>query len=330
MNILAFLPAYVGHGHNAGAELTMHELLYALRKRGHSITVLLSQPIPDNNPYVIDGVKVQTYSSRKDLIRCADEFDLLISHLGCAEQAALTAEIRGMPMVHLIHNDHVSAFQAVEAKCDLAIFNSDWIAKRFDYLRAKKVTLHPPVNPRTYGGERGKSVTLINLWRNKGPELFYEMAKRFPDVPFLGIKGGYNEQIVEDLPNVTILENQEDIRVAYRQTKLLLMPSAYESYGRVGVEAAASGIPTVSSGTVGLLEALGEHATVPAPSVTVPGAEPRAWTSEDFDAWEAAIKKILTPAGYGKASKAALARSAEVWQQTEAELEEFCLAIERL
>lgn len=331
MDILAFLPAYVGYDHNAGAELTMHEMLVALRLRGHRVTVLLSRPIPDNMPYVIDGIKVQTYASKKDLIFHASECDLIISHLECAERAAYVARAKKKPIVQLIHNDHFTTYQGLEAGCDLAVFNSHQMAERYKAYRTPSCVLHPPVRPSVYGGDRGKMVTLVNLWRNKGAALFYALAKRNPDIQFLGVKGGYEEQIVEELPNVSILENTGDIRTAYRQTKVVLVPSAYESYGRVPLEAAASGIPAIVSPTPGLKEALGDGATfVDAPQVDVPGAKPAEWTEAQIDAWDKALKKVLTPAGYGKASKKALARSQEVWLQTETELTAFCERVERL
>lgn len=331
MDILAYLPAYVGYDHNAGAELTMHEMLVALRLRGHRVTVLLSQPIPDNSPYVIDGIKVQTYASKHDLVHNAYENDLIISHLACAERAAFVAEARKIPIVQLIHNDHWSTFQGLEAGCDLVVYNSDQIADKYSSYSTPSIVLHPPVRPSVYGGDRGKKVTLVNLWRNKGAALFYELAKRNPNIEFLGVKGGYETQIVEELPNVTIMENTGDIRTAYRQTKVVLVPSAYESYGRVALEAAASGIPAIVSPTPGLKEALGSGATfVDAPSVDIPGSKPEEWTETQIDAWDKALKKVLTPAGYGKASKAALARSQEVWLQTETELTTFVEKVEGL
>jgi hypothetical protein len=48
----------------------------------------------------------------------------------------------------------------------------------------------------------------------------------------------------------------------FRKTKVLLMPSEYESYGRVGIEAACAGIPTVAHPTLGLQEAFGPTAGI--------------------------------------------------------------------
>src|SRR5262245_26869051 len=104
MRILAYLPQYVGYDHNAGVELTMHEMLFALRMRGHSIQVQLSDRAPVDGPYVIDGIKVQPYGSKNDLVLQSLNADLIISHLHPAERASLVAGMRGLPSVQYIHN----------------------------------------------------------------------------------------------------------------------------------------------------------------------------------------------------------------------------------
>lgn len=330
MNILAYVPEYVGYDHNAGAELTMHELLYALRLRGHHVTVLLSGPTAVEGPYVIDGIKVQPHAGKRDINYMARDFDVIISHLHAAERATLVANLYGIKNVQYVHNSHISTHVALSADPTLAVFNTTWLKDAMAH-QGRQLVVHPAVRPESYKTTRGKAVTLINLWRNKGVALFYELARRNPDIDFLGVTGGYETQQIEDLPNVTILPNQEDIREAYKLTKVLLVPSAYESYGRVALEAAATGIPALASATPGLLEALGPAGTfIDSPQTSIPGGDPGPWTDEQFDLWDAALKKMLTPASFGKKAKAALDRSAEVWEETEAELAAFCDTIERL
>ena len=53
----------------------------------------------------------------------------------------------------------------------------------------------------------------------------------------------------------------------YARTRLLLMPSRSESFGRVGLEAAASGIPTIASPVEGVPEVLGDCALFLHPAV---------------------------------------------------------------
>jgi len=340
LNVIAYIHAYVGTGRNAGAELTMHEMLFALRQAGHKITVLLSEPIEPNLPFAIDGIKVQPYASRKDPNLWMPQFDISVSHLGCAERAALISKDKGIKNVQVVHNTHQLTYDSLRAHCDLAVFNTDWVSDDCKVPVRNRMVLRPPVRPASYVIERGKqAVTLINMTEPKGARVFYELARRFPDVPFIGVKGGYGEQMLpgtaswaEALPNITILPNHHDVREVYAQTKVILMPSGYESFGRVAVEAAASGIPSIVSRTPGLMEALGDAGTYADSPMTMKTGEipDDPWTLAMFDDWEAKLKVLLTGRGYGAASKAAKERSEFLWTQTERELEEFVIRTENL
>lgn len=333
LNIIAYIHAYVGTGRNAGAELTMHEMLFALRQAGHSITVLLSEPITPNLPFAIDGIKVQPYASRKDPNLWIPQADVAISHLGCAERTALLCEQKGVKNVQVVHNTHKLTYDSLRAHCDLAVFNTQWVSDDCDVKVRNRMILRPPVRPGSYVVERGRqAVTMINLTEAKGVRVFYELARRFPDVPFIGVRGGYGDQIIEDLPNVTIMPNQHDVREVYKQTKIVLMPSGYESYGRVAVEAAASGIPSIVSKTPGLMEAMGDAGIyADSPQTMNTGEIPEEpWTEAMFDDWEAKLRVLLTGRGYGAASKAVKERSEFLWNQTQKELEEFVIRTENL
>lgn len=66
----------------------------------------------------------------------------------------------------------------------------------------------------------------------------------------------------------------------WSRTKVLLIPSNYETYGMVGVEAIASGIPTIAHPTDGLCESLGDAGWF----------IPR----DDVDEWQRVIELLLT------------------------------------
>jgi len=160
----------------------------------------------------------------------------------------------------------------------------------------------------------GEKVTLVNLNESKGAHVFYALAERMPDIRFLGVIGAYGEQTVRDLPNVEIRPHGTDMRAVYGSTRLLLMPSSYESWGRVGVEAMCSGIPVIAHPTPGLLEALGDAGTF--------------CDRDDLDSWEVAVRRLLEGRRWVSASRRATARAAQL--DPAEDLNAWCGAIESL
>jgi glycosyltransferase involved in cell wall biosynthesis len=84
-----------------------------------------------------------------------------------------------------------------------------------------------------------------------------KLAKIFPDKKFLGVKGSYDKQITDQPENVEVIPNTPNILEVYKKTRVLLMPSQYESWGMTATEAMCSGIPVVCTPTPGLSENCG-------------------------------------------------------------------------
>lgn len=199
----------------------------------------------------------------------------------------------------------------------IAELQKDWTYRNLPELNlwpGPSIVVHPVVEPERYRCEHGDAVTLVNPTATKGSVTFYELAQRFPERQFITAQGGYNyqvscpskdsprvtspierrhhvfyndkgeEQNCYGLPNVTHLRRDPDIRNIFRRTRVLLMPSDYESYGRVGVEAACAGIPTIAHPTEGLREAFGDAAIF--------------CDRNDVDAWEKEIDRLFTDEVY--------------------------------
>lgn len=314
MRVLAMLHLYTPV-HNAGAELMTHAMLRALVQAGHDVDVLLSRKhyqIPE--PYVHDGVRVFPHVGRGDpftWFTCPDQRpDVVLSHLENTERASILANQFGVPCIQLCHNTFRDTKLALLRSPSLVVVNSEWMHEEFTAWwlwergprdMPRMLTIHPPVLPAEYTTTPGSQVTLINLCEDKGADTFYQLAKRFPTRKFLGVTGAYLPQIKMDLPNVEILDHvpgPEMRHRVYARTKVLLMPSIYESWGRVGIEAACSGIPTIAHPTAGLLESLGDSGSFA--------------DRDDTDAWERHLTRLLSPRGWSAASKRAQARAAEL------------------
>jgi len=94
----------------------------------------------------------------------------------------------------------------------------------------------------------GESITLINANVNKGVHKFMGLARAMPEHTFHGIMPYYGEKNVPPSPdNVEWIPFQNDIRDVLKRTRILLVPSYYESFGRVAIEAMINGIPVLYS-----------------------------------------------------------------------------------
>jgi hypothetical protein len=190
-----------------------------------------------------------------------------------------------------------------------------WDVARPRRIMPPVIVVPPPVRAEDYRTKPGQHVTLINATPDKGSAMFYALAERFPTARFLAVEGAYGVQDRRERHNVTWVEHVAGDRMrgaVYRRTRVLLMPSVYESYGRCAVEAACSGIPTIAAPTPGLREALADAGHY---------AE-----RNDVDAWAAHLGRLLTPAAWSAASEAALARAAEL--HTDADLDRWATAVE--
>jgi len=314
LSVLAIVHGYPGPvpgGHNAGAEQMLREFMVHLA-RNHFVRVLTQRGIPDDDN---EGVRVGVGAKPAQidsLLRGSAHSprpDVLVTHLDRTKEVVRYGQRFGIPVVHLVHNDRQLDWHKV-ASAGLVVFNSEWLQEVVTW-HGPKVVIHPPLNPSRHATKPGQSVTLVNMTQPKGAEVFYSLASRLPEVSFLAVHGAYGRQIrpPNPPPNVTFMDATDDAREIWSRTKVLLMPSNYESYGRVGIEAACSGIPTIVTDLPGPHEALADAGTY--------------LPLDDLDAWERAIKRLLTPRGWQAASKRAKARSVVVARESQAGLELF-------
>jgi glycosyltransferase involved in cell wall biosynthesis len=97
---------------------------------------------------------------------------------------------------------------------------------------------------------QGDCITLVNANQNKGVAQFIDMAKQMPERKFLAIIPYYGELSPPPAPdNVEWIPFDDDIRNILKRTRILVMPSYYESFGRIAFEAMYNGIPVIYSKT---------------------------------------------------------------------------------
>jgi glycosyltransferase involved in cell wall biosynthesis len=313
VKVLAHVHMYVPH-HNAGAELMLHTLLRHLVDQDHEVRVLIART--PSAMYAHEDITCSR-STRREFDRWYQWADVAITHLDLTREAMSYAQKHATPLVHIVHNDRQLTYHRVEhpVGAQLVVFNSRWIADKVRW-KGPSIVIRPPVAADDYRTARGSALTLVNLSPSKGAEIFYELAARLPERRFLGVLGAYGRQLRPrvPLPNVTIVQNTPEIRAVYAQTRILLMPSDYESWGRVAIEAAASGIPTIAHPTPGLCESLGDAGIFA--------------DRDNVDMWVAAIQRLDDETTYQRQAAVVQQRSKEL--DPHAELEMFERSLQEL
>jgi tetratricopeptide (TPR) repeat protein len=188
---------------------------------------------------------------------------LILGQQWATDEASYWATALHVPFVMLVHGP--GQYEQFMPQCDLVIFNT---YLQLELARAAlgstpATVLYPPVFRADYEtAGAGDCLTLIGSDPHKGLERFLSLARAMPEEKFLLVT---EAEIAERPANLLVQNKVSDVRGIYARTKLLLMPSQQESYGRVAVEAAMSGIPTVASDLPGIREATANHATLVGP-----------------------------------------------------------------
>lgn len=310
-----------------------HNINQFLISKGHHVRVILHYY--NGDPYIYEGVEVFPATGVVDAYRWAN---VILTHLDMTQYTILMAKQAERSLVHFVHNDIPYSSILNNFGNVAAVYNSDWIKNKIGY-KVPGYVLHPPCDVNNYMVEaNGDHITLISLNERKGGYLFYQIAKAMPDKKFLGVVGSYDNpgplrmpqmDIINQflqLPNFTLVPNTPDILATYRRTRILLMPSDYESWGRTATEAMCSGIPVICTPTPGLKENCGEAAIY----VGFPLAECEPGDAQvdtgSVKEWVEAIRSLDNPYTYRKYSLLCSERAASLSPTLELEgLERFLI-----
>lgn len=241
-----------------GGEIYLLRLCIYLRQQGHNIRAI----VYSTEAYIHHGIEcIPMGEAHKIFAEHNDQFqwaDVVIGQLIGLTYAQNKCVQHKKPLIFIAHNNSTQySIKWLEQPMCHVIYNSyqlrDDLFKAFGHFNG--TVLHPLL-PNIKRSIKGKYITLVNCNANKGGQILIDLAKRLPQYQFLGIEGGYDQQIKEDLPNVKYLPNGSDMDKVYAQTKILIVPSQFESFSQAALEAMVAGIPVIASPTSGLKENL--------------------------------------------------------------------------
>lgn len=274
-----------GFAYGRGRATTMVEFLAPLAAAGHAVDVSVTAVVPRD---VMDGIRVRRFRDLDPKAR----HDVIIYNSGLPANALDT--IRRMPGRKLMCQH---SYQTTDP--GLRFADKVWFPSRVaeqahaQRIPAGRFVVPPPIDPDRYRTTPGDmiSLSLSSPW--KGGQLVAHMAAAMPRHQFLVVKDGRGNGVglFRGLRNVELVDfmNPRDF---YSRTRVQLFPSRSETYGRVGVEGAISGIPLVASLDPGIREAM--HAR----GIYLDRTDTRAWVQTvnrlmtDEDAWTVASRDV--------------------------------------
>lgn len=190
-----------------------------------------------------------------------EKYEPDLSHLSNIIQTDLGGRVQYPFLWKNFHDYRQAAIAATHT-----IANSEFTAAKIEELFGIESTvIYPPIKLENYKVKYNENgyITMVNpRTEYKGPDIFLNIADELPEEDFL-LVGPISSDTIEkragDLSNVTHWEWCEDMREAYRDSKLVVVPSRWEEpFGRVPAEAMVSGIPCVVSNRGGLPDVVGE------------------------------------------------------------------------
>jgi len=271
----------LSHGYpplwNMGGEVALHRAMTAIRGEKHVLT-------STEESYVFEGVNVHKINT-PDVLNINLNPDQIVNQLNALNARVIIGQNElSLPAVRSgtktgavsIVNVHTPprygrGIAKAMRFADFAVYNTENSAREWGEPNAP--VLHPPISPlpnkRITGGD---AYTLLSSLSNKGAGVVLDLAERYPEQRFIIVRSPAEpthglpdlEGRAAKLPNLELHPRvpPEEVVKYFEQTRVLLVPSRYETYGMSAIEAAGYGIPTVHVDTPHVREGIGEAAVL--------------------------------------------------------------------
>ncbi len=305
---------------SGGAEKTASSALRQLRDHyGFDCEMLSWHPIPHNE--FRSGLRVRSFRDLEELTQITklERPDIFIASGRDAVMAFKVGKRFGLPCILSIHDFEFSPPNELEqsdwsihpgftplpqADIDFVLQSADHVFTCSKFLQQhllSKSQVQSDVLPNAWNEQdvlidrnarhEGRYITAVCSSPHKGVDVFLELARRYPDEPFM-LAGAPSSEFPPKTIEAAVachnvvLPGLLPPRDFLADSKLVLIPSQLpEPFGRLAVEAMVNRIPMLASATGGLSETIGDRSF---------GVE----SYKDIDVWEARLREHLQGGGY--------------------------------
>lgn len=266
MSLTAFLHGYPPLW-SMGGEMSTHRTLRVVPG-----SIVFTKTLEE---YVLDGVSVRpaTGSSRQSIMDDAKYAGstVLFGHSTLSVETVRAARRLGLPSILAVHAPprFGGDLRAARHAATVRLYNTE--VARKDWRDPKGWLLHPPIGPPSEMPDGPHDAhTLTSSLLNKGAVRVLELAKRRYDQRFIIVESPAHSthgdpdfwEQAEKLENVEVWPRLHpgEMGRLWAETRVLLVPSRYETYGMAAMEAAWHGIPSVHVDTPHVREGIGHAA----------------------------------------------------------------------
>jgi glycosyltransferase involved in cell wall biosynthesis len=276
-----------GFGYGRGRATTAVELAVPHASAGHQVEAYTTAVTSRHD---LEGVRVRRWRD----FDAGRRYDVIVYNSGLP--AAVLAVLGRVRAARLMCQHSYNT-----ADPGLKIAHKVWYpsrtAMRHDRGRGYvRFTVPPPINPDRYRVPgAGTKVGLCLSSPHKGGAIVAHVARALPRVNFLVVKDprGHGVSLFRGLGNVELV-NFTDPRDFYAACRIQLFPSRSETYGRVAVEGAVSGIPVVASTHPAIREAMAGHGVF--------------LGRADLDRWVSSVGRLMADPGEWRSASRDVAR----------------------
>lgn len=237
-----------------GGEFAAHRINTLLLKHGFEVTVYVVSR--EAYPEAFEGVRIVCTSNPYNIP--IDSETILVSQLWAARMAQTLFEMKKpkhyIEFIHYVDRTVLFPYPWTNRTNITYVFNSHdtkqralAIAPWLSSLRSHIV--RPIVAGDGCGARKDQSaypwITLVNFSSDKGAHIFNALAEKDIGRSYVAVRGSHGEQVLPS-EHVTLLSHTLDMESIYAKTRILCVPSTYETWSMVASEANARGIPVVT------------------------------------------------------------------------------------
>jgi hypothetical protein len=249
----------------AGAEFASHRINKWLLTQGFTVTVYIQSN--ESYPSEFEGVQIKHMNPFDCYTMNLEPGTILASQLWATRSAHpifdRNQHCKYIEFVHYVDNTVISPYPWTNRDFTL-VFNSKDTQQRSlaigSWLTSKPSYLLPPLidPPKIQPPKRANYInypwiTLVNFNKDKGADIFNQLAVKDSSRKYIGIKGSHGTQETPVL-QVELMTPTLDMEHIWNNTRILVVLSTYETWSMVASEAMLRGIPVVAANHIPALK----------------------------------------------------------------------------